>query len=130
MSSGPLPSFLESEDPREAELIRSLVEKTRQGKISWTKRSSALTASTSSGIQINFVLGMQFLDYSAGWQLLTVRNKSGSELVKVNNTMTTFSVLAGGKKSAAVEAADELYTLASRTAGDDLDRAIDAIKNL
>ncbi|SRR6266700_7552130 len=122
--------FGQSEDPREVELIHSLVEKTRQGKIPWGKQANALTATIPSGFQINFVLTpMSVLNPNPSWQLLTVRDRGGSELVRVSNVpMVVF--LTGGTRGALVEAADELFKLVNGATGDDLDRAISTIKKL
>jgi hypothetical protein len=118
-----------SDDPREVELIKSLVEKTRQGKIPWVKQANAVTATIPNGLQINFVQSpLAFIAiFSAGWQLLTVRDRSGNELVKVPNAPTLGNVAARGPL---LEAADELFKLVNSAAGDDLDRAIKTIKDL
>jgi len=134
MSTRPNYFFGESDDPREVELIHSLVEKTRQGKIPWVKQASALTAAISSGFgfEINFVLAptLSFVNpHSSSWQLLTVRDRSGSELVRVSNP-PMITVLAGAAKSPLVHAADELFKLVYGAAGDELDRAINTIKKL
>jgi hypothetical protein len=121
--------FGQPDDPREVELIRSLVEKTRQGKIPWVKQANALTATIPSGLQINFVLAPAIVASYASWQLLTVRDKSASELIRVNNAPFV-TILAGAARSALVEAADELFKLVNSAAGDDLDRAISTIKKL
>lgn len=118
------------EDPREVELIQSLLEKTRQGKIPWVKQQNAITAKIPSGFEINFVLTpISIVSSYANWQLLTVRDRIGSELLRVSNT-SMVSIVAGMAKSAVVEAADKLFTLLNHAVGDDLDRAIDTIKKL
>jgi len=122
--------FGQSDDPREVELIHSLVEKTRQGKIPWVKQANALTATIPLGFQVNFVLApLSFITANPSWQLLTVRDASGSELVRVSNP-PMFTVLAGAGRSALLQAADELFKLVNGAAGDDLDRAINTIKKL
>src|SRR5712692_5808234 len=122
--------FGQFDDPREVELIRSLVEKTRQGKVPLVKQANALTATIPLGFQVNFVLApLSFITANPSWQLLTVRDASGSELVRVSNT-SMVAVLAGSAKSALLGAADELFTVVSGAAGDDLDRAINTIKKL
>jgi hypothetical protein len=118
------------DDSREVELINSLVEKTRQGKIPWIKQTGALTARIPSGFEINFVLSMiTIFTKHPNWELLTVRDRSGNELVRVNN-VSGFAALSGGVKGPLVEAADELFKLVDDASGDDLERAINAIKNL
>ena|ERR1700740_973991 len=123
--------FGQADDPREVELVKSLIEKTRQGKIPWVKQANALTASIPlSGLQINFVLGpASIIPSYADWQLLTVWDRSGSELVRISNTGVA-TILAGAAKSVLVEAADELFKFVNGAAGDDLDRAINTIKKL
>ncbi len=120
-----------SHNPREVELIQSLVEKTRQGKIPWSKQANALTATIPHGFQINFVLGPAsfLLPNLTNWELLTVRDTSGSELVRVTNA-PMITVLAGTAKSALLDAADELFKVVSGATGDDLERAINVIKKL
>jgi hypothetical protein len=130
MSTRPNYFFGTSDDPREVELILSLVEKTRQGKIPWVKQSNALTATIPSGFQINFVLTpVTLFAPHSNWQLLTVRDRTGSELVRVPNAPMV-TILAGAARSALVEAADQLFKLVNGAVGDDLDRAINTIKKL
>jgi len=130
MSTRPNTLVFGSDDPREVELVHSLVEKTRQGKVPWVKQANALTATIPLGLQVNFVLSpLSFLTANPSWQLLTVRDASGNELIRINNgPMIVF--LAGAARSALIQAADELFTLVSSAAGDDLDRAINTIKKL
>ena len=122
--------FGQSDDPRKTELIQSVIEKTRQGKIPWVRQASALTAIVPGGFQINFVLApITILTPFSTWQLLTIRDRMSSELVRVINSAVP-SALAGLPKSTLVEAADQLFTLLTRSADDDLDRAINTIKGL
>jgi hypothetical protein len=119
-----------TDEPRKVALIQSLVEKTRQGKIPWVKQASALTATLPGGYQINFVMSpmMTILTQSSTWQLLTVRDRIGSELVRVSNENTISVAMGAG--SALVAAASELFKLVNSGSDDDLDRAINTIKNL
>jgi len=118
------------DDPRKTELVRSLIEKTRQGKIPWIKQANAITAALP-GFQINFVVGIPFPlgPFTMTWELLTIRDKSGSELVRVSNTAGTF-VVTSVASSALLQAVNELFALLTAAAGDDLDRAINTIKSL
>jgi hypothetical protein len=122
--------FGQSDDPREVELINSLVEKTRQGKIPWTKQKGALTAKIPSGFEINFVLSsIPIFVTNPAWELLTVRDRNANELVRVNN-VSGLSALTGAMRGPLVEAVDELFKLVNDAASDDLERAINTIKNL
>jgi hypothetical protein len=121
----------QSDDPREIELILNLNLKTRQGKIPWVKQANAITANIPGGFQINFVVAttLTFLPQSLNWDLLTVRDKSGNELVRVNGG-NMISVITGGTRSELIAAADDLFKAANGVTGEGLDRAINAIKNL
>jgi hypothetical protein len=123
--------YTQSDDPREVELILNLSLKTRQGKIPWVKQANAITANIPGGFQINFVVSttLTFIPQSLNWELLTVRDKSGSELVRVNGG-NVISVITGGARSELIAAADELFKAANGVTGEGLDRAINTIKNL
>jgi hypothetical protein len=118
------------DDPREIELIRSILEKTREGKITWNKQGNALTAVVPSRLQANFVLSPSSITGSVSWDLFTVRDKDGNELIRVSNLAGFISVLAGQGTSPLVDAANELFRAVFGAVGDDLDRAINAIKKL
>jgi hypothetical protein len=120
------------DDPREVELIQSILEKTRQGKIPWVKQGNAFTATIPNGFQTNFVLSsLSFAGLSPStWELFTIRDSKGNELVRVGNTGIA-SILAGsGALSPLATAANELFKAVFGAVGDDLDRAINAIKRL
>jgi hypothetical protein len=116
------------DDPRELELLRGLEAKTREGKIRWSKAGSAITASVSNGLKLNFVLSTNVFTSVSDWQLFTVRDRRDSELVRVSG-MPAFA-LAGAGTSALTVAADRLFRLAMASVRDDLDSAIDSVKNL
>jgi hypothetical protein len=118
------------DDPREIELTRSLLEKTRQGKIPWIKQGNALTATIPSGVQTNFVLSpVSLLGSSSNWELFTVRDRSGNELVRIGNPSFA-AMLVGQAVNPLADAANELFKAVYGAVGDDLDRAINAIKKL
>jgi hypothetical protein len=115
--------------PRQIQLVRGLIEKARQGKIGWVKLGTAFTASLPNGIVVNFVLtaakgGMT-------WQLFTVRDKQGNELVRVEPQGYMAPVALGPDTiNTLVDATSELFAIIRGAASDDLDRAIESLKNL
>ncbi len=115
-----------AEDPRELALILGLVAKTREGKIRWFKQGSAITAMVPGGLNLNFVLSTNFFTTSSEWQLFTVRDARNNELVRVGNTPTFLSPLRGNVGAAV----DELFQSVLALFRDDLDSAIDSVKNL
>jgi hypothetical protein len=118
-----------SEDPRQVELVNGLLEKTRQGKISWSKQGTAITATLPNGIAANFVLAPNLYTWATSWQLFTVRDIQGNELIRVNSSgISVASAMGGG--SPLIVATNELFKAVHGFAGDDLDRAIDSLKKL
>jgi hypothetical protein len=124
-------AFLEgsSNDPREVLLVQGLLEKTREGKISWVKAADAITARIPNGFQINFVLSPTSIisSHSSTWQLLTVRDRAGSELLRVNNSAINF-ITGVAKGAALMQLVNDLFRLVN--SGDDLERAIQTINKL
>ena len=116
------------DDPREVELVRGLLAKTREGKIRWIREGSAITANVHKGLQLNFVLTTNIFTSVSDWQLFTVRDRSESELVRVAGA-GAFGLVAMGTNSL-VLAVNELFQLVIGSIRDDLDEAIDSVKNL
>jgi len=118
---------LPPEESRELALVLGLLAKTREGKIRWFKEGSAITAVVPGGLNVNFVLSTNvFSTSSADWQLFTVRGSGKSELVRVANTPVFLSPVRGSIGAAV----DELFQSVLSFFRDDLDRAIDSLKNL
>ena len=135
MSTKPDLLHTKADDPREIELTASLVEKTRQGKINWVKQRNAITATVPGGMELNFVT-QQNLQGNLFWQLFTVRDGRGNELLRANpiGAVLAFSKI-GGKVpvsdiSPLLTAVNELFEAVSKSADDDLEKAIHSIKNL
>jgi hypothetical protein len=125
--------MMDSEDPRKIELVKVLTEKTREGKASWVKERNAITA-TFSGLEVNFVTQPTIIRPEA-WQLFTVRDKKGSELIRVTPPPLAFftppsTVKVPTETANLAQAVDELFATVNRSAGDDLDHAISTIRNL
>jgi hypothetical protein len=117
---------LNAEDSRELALVLGLLAKTREGKIRWLKEGSAITAMIPVGLNVNFVLSTNVFTASSEWQLFTVRAAGKSELVRVANTPAFLGPLRG----AIGAAIDELFQSVLSYFRDDLDSAIDSVKNL
>lgn len=117
-----------ADDPRKIEFVRSLLAKTREGKVSWVKKGGAFSAAVPDGITINFVLGSSPLGLpTSSWDLFTVRDKTGNELIQVRG-VDFFSV---GRIDPLRDATSELFAVVSAgVSGDELERAIDSLKKL
>jgi hypothetical protein len=116
------------DNSRELELIRNLEAKTRDGKIRWFREGSALTANILGGLKLHFVLTTNLFTSVSEWSLFTVRDKSNQELLQVMGGPFQSILSVGG--SAVVAATNELFNLVNGSRRDDLDSAIDSVKNL
>jgi hypothetical protein len=115
------------DDPRKIEFVRNLLAKTREGKVSWVKKGGAFSATIPDGITMNFVVGVSPFGLATTWDLFTVRDKTGNELIQVRG-LDFFSI---GKTDPLREATTELFVVVSSgISGDELERAIESLKKL
>jgi hypothetical protein len=116
------------DDQPEVELIRSLEAKTREGKIRWFREGSAFIASIPGGLKLNFVITTNIFTSLTEWSLFTVRDKHNNELLHVSGgaLVSILSVSGGG----IVSATNDLFNLLIASRRDDLNTAIDSVKNL
>jgi hypothetical protein len=117
------------DDPREVELVRNLLDKTREGKIRWIRQGSAFTASVANGLQVHFVLGSVIFGARQDWQLFTVRDAQGAELIKFSSP-PLFAVVTANTTNPLLTAINDLYRAVRDIVGDSLERAIDAVRRL
>jgi hypothetical protein len=121
------------EDPRKIALVKELTEKTKRGKIRWVTKQNAVTAALPRGLEVNFVTQAS-LTGGKYWQLFTLRDAEGNELVRtapgVLLPFLTSPVPVAVEPSSLDQAVDELFSTVNRSASDDLDQALSAIKSL
>ena len=135
MSTKPNAAAGRSDDPREVELVASLAEKTRQGKVDWIKQRNAVTAKVPGGLEVNFVTRQNLLG-NPFWQLFTVRDARGNELVRADpvGAVLSFSKSVENPVQAAVSplmaAIERLFEEVSRSTDNDIEKAIHSVKNL
>ena len=121
------------EDPRKTALVKELTEKTKQGKIRWIAKQNAITTTLPRGLEVNFVTQAS-LAGGKYWQLFTLRDERGNELIKTSpSTLLPFLLSPSPvaiEHSSLEQAVDVLFATVNKSASDDLDQAISAIKNL
>jgi hypothetical protein len=114
------------DDPRKTEFVLSLLEKTREGKVSWLKKGNAYTTTILNGFVINFILGPEMYGLrSRGWQLFTVRDEKSNELISLSPLGPSPS-----EEGSLVVATDQLFAAVSGLSGNALERAIQSLKKL
>lgn len=119
----------EPEDPRDIRLVKSLIEKTKEGKVPWVRSTNAVTAMLPGKLEVNFVAQSGILwGTDAGWQLFTVRELQ-NEILRVN-APTPLGVAFQRANPALLEAVGELFAAVNRASDAVIDRAIDSIKKL
>lgn len=137
--------FMIYEDPKEIELVQNITEKTRSGRIVWQRSSPSSLVATVPGMQISFVRSGSFSPFSTllggpGWEVFSIRNLQGNEIVKLQQPSTIIFSVAPASGSAfppvppprtkLQQAVDELYSVADTKGEGDIDKAIKVVKNL
>jgi hypothetical protein len=119
-----------SDDPRKTQFVLGLLAKTREGKISWAQKGNAFTATIPDGITVNLVFGLSIFGSTRYWQLFTVRDKAGNELIQVKSSDSGIAMLTVPESNSLIAATNQLFAAVSEISGDELDRAIDSLKKL
>jgi hypothetical protein len=125
------PIFGLFEDPKQTELVDAIAEKTRQGRLRWNKSTTTYEASLPNGVQLIFALYTSIPFATKTWSHFTVRQRDGSETIKVQHTPPTpFFGLENAVKGALEVAAERLFAIVSESAKDEVDKVIDQVKRL
>jgi len=117
------------DDPRKTEFVLSLLTKTREGKVSWTRKGDAYTAAIPNGVSVNFVLGLGIFGTESAWQLFTVRDRTGNELMQVRSP-AVLSFEPSVATGPLLDATNQLFVAISGISGDELGQAIESLKKL
>jgi hypothetical protein len=131
------------EDPKQIELVNSITEKTKAGKIVWAKTPSSLVANVP-GMQMSFVrsappmnAALASLGVGSGWEIFSIRSPHGAEIMKAEQPAKWLVAPPPGTtastpppRSKLVQAVDALYSIADVKGEGDIDKAISVIKNL
>lgn len=143
MAANPVPSVTE----QQLLLIKKLTEKTTQGRILWKISDTGLTASVGSDMELAFVRtpssGFSVLQRlvgkksPSGWRLFTIRDASGTELLRVEEeqegelpgrgAMSLQFLIPPDPRIAAVT---ELFEAALREENRHLQKAIDLVDKI
>ena len=101
------------DDPRQTEFVLGLLAKTNEGRVAWIK-GNAFTATIPNGIVVNFVIAVTLFGTAPSWQLFTVRDKSGNELIQVNSP-DLISIISTTPPGPLVGATNQLFAAISAT---------------
>src|SRR5713226_1338638 len=113
MGAQPNPFLVEFYEPKQVELVKKIIDKTKQRKISWKKTRTSISASIPGGLQISFVRS-NMLPILSGigpseWTSFTDKDDKGNEVVKVQNQSTFASILTGQLETELLGAISQLY---------------------
>jgi hypothetical protein len=129
-------SFLlgpQPDDPKQVELVQRISEKTREGKIAWSKTKTGISASLSGKMVVSFVASPTLLGLGGHeWAVFTIRGEKGNEILKVENVGDIVGVLTGRSKEGGplVKAANELFNLVQESAKGDVEKALDLVSRI
>ncbi|MBZ5531151.1 MAG: hypothetical protein LAO20_06950 [Acidobacteriia bacterium] len=119
-------------DPKQLELVNTIILKTQQGKLRWNKSTSGYHASLPNDGQMVIAVSTPILPFLGGktWAHFVVRQKDGTEILKVENSETNFSGIPQFTASDLEVAVKKLYGLVSESATDAVEKVIDQLKHL
>jgi len=123
------------EDPKQLELVRTITEKTQQGKLLWNKSTTSYEARLPNGVGIAFALSspaLPFLKTMKTWAHFIVRARDGSEILKVQHSMLAPAIpgFPEATKSPLETGVEKLFAIVDNTAKSEVDKVIDQLKNL
>ena len=120
------------DDPKQVELVQKISEKTREGKIGWSKTKTGISASVSGKMVVSFVVSPTLLGLGGhAWALFTIRGEKGNEILKVENVADIAGVLTGRSTAGPLaQAANELFSLVQESAKGDVERALDLVSRI
>lgn len=119
--------FFSAADEKAQELVRKIIVKTMEGKISWQKLPTGLRASVAGKMELFFSRAAEGVG-TREWSVFLVRDEAGREILKVTPQVSIFAILAGGDPL--LQQVDALFTLASGKASSELDRAMRVLDQL
>ena len=121
------------DDPKQVQLVQKISEKTREGKIAWSKTKTGISASVSGKMVVSFVVSPTFLGLGGhAWAVFTIRGEKGNEILRVENVADPVGVLTGRSTEGGllVKAANELFNLVQESAKGDVERALDLVSRI
>lgn len=112
---------------REAALVARIIARTAQGRITWHKLPSSVTAMTANGMRFDFILNAPILVSAQTWVTFTVRDQT-VEVLKVQKTL--IPVMMTPAATQLERLVDQLFNVAVGKAQDTVDRAIAKLDQL
>lgn len=128
MGSQPQPILPERNDPKYIDLINKITEKTRANKIRWQMTQTGVSATAPGKIQLGFVRSRGLLGDS--WSLFTVRDESGTEILRVDNIVALARVFGVNDIPPLPKAADALYAAIEQSGRAELEKVIELIDRI
>lgn len=121
-------------DPKQLELVRRIIDRTREGKISWQKSSTDITANVANELFMTFVHSWTLPTFTI-WKRFTVRDGDGHDFLTIDNTSELEAVTAALRGEAEKldpvrKAVNELYFLAEKKGNGDIDKAISVLERV
>ncbi len=121
-----------TDDPRQVQLVQKISEKTREGRIAWSKSKTGMSASVSGKMLVTFVVSPSLLGLGGhAWAVFTIRGEKGNEILKFENVADLAELLTGKAKQAPLlQAVNELFNLVQESAKGEIDKAIDLVSRI
>jgi hypothetical protein len=125
-------TYVDTSSEKPVALIEKITEKTRQGRIVWQVTETGMSCSIDNRMEISFVRVPRALPGGSGWDLFTVREATGTEILRVERfrSRPALPPVPGTAEEAILAAADRLYEEIMAAKGSRVDKAIEIIDSV
>lgn len=132
MGSQPQTIFPGQDDPKYLDLIEKITQKTLANKIRWKMTQTGVSANVSGKIELGFVRGRGGLFATKSWELFTIRDANGKEILRVDRVpRTPVEILAGGVPARPImKAVDTLYAAIEQLGRAEVEKVIELIDKI
>lgn len=120
---------LRTADDQQVELISTIIEKTKEGRLRWRRDTISYEADLPDGGQIAFFLASPRLLGGQTWARFIVSRLDGTEILNVQHTDVS-TLLEGIFEAPLENAASELFTIVNESAKIEVDKFIEQLKKL
>jgi hypothetical protein len=115
-------------DPRAMTIIERLIDRTRAGRLTWTRTPSTYETALKNGTTVGFVASPSHLiSLNPMWDQFSIRQRNGKEVLKIENSTNMFAIMPIQDPVRAK--LTELFHLVTEQGKDELDSILGELDN-
>jgi len=111
--------LLERQDPRAVAIVQKLIDRTKDGRVKWTRTPTTYETDLQDGTTVAFVAAPSHLIALApNWDQFSIRKKDGQQIIKIENSLSFLVAISTDPMRTTL---NELFALVTQKGKDDLD---------